>query len=102
MALVESGCRLTALYDHGYLYIYTYSGHNAWGFSHHAAISRWKHREGAALRTRMAALSRYLKDYELPIASALFPQADGALTVALVPGEGSAGPPSVPHLPLDT
>ncbi|MDZ7839253.1 MAG: glycosyltransferase family A protein [Gammaproteobacteria bacterium] len=90
-ALFESGAKLTGLGGRGCLYIYTYSGNNAWDLAHHAAISKWKRLRRGPLEARYDELAHHLRDYELPIARARFPHDEGELIVALGdPGSRSA------------
>jgi len=81
--LFRQGARLTALVDHGYLYIYTYSGKNAWDLRHHGAISSWKRLRRERLEARHDLLAHYLKDYDLPLRQARFTHDEGALVVSL-------------------
>lgn len=82
-ALHRDGVRLTGLGDHGYLYIYTYSGKNAWDLAHHAAISQWKRLRRGQLEARRETLARQLGGYDLPLPEARFPHDEGALVVDL-------------------
>jgi glycosyltransferase involved in cell wall biosynthesis len=87
-ALFRRGVKLTGLADRGYLYIYTYSGKNAWDLAHHGAISRWKRLRREELEARRESLIRHLYDYELPLPAARFPHDEGALVVNLeAPGK---------------
>lgn len=81
--LHRRGARLAALESRGYLYIYTYSGKNAWDLAHHGAISNWKRLRRGQLEARRDLLARYLNDYELPLPEARFPHDEGRLTVKL-------------------
>lgn len=81
--LIRRGCRVTALQDHGFLYIYTYNGRNAWEREHHVAISEWKRRPGAMLRAQEAELRAHLADYDLPGITVTLPHEDGALKIPL-------------------
>lgn len=81
--LFRSGAKLIDLSGSGYLYIYTYSGKNAWDFAHHAAISRWKRLPAAQLEARRGLLVRELKRYDLPLRKVRFPGDDGALVIEL-------------------
>ncbi len=51
--LVNGGARITGLQGRGVLYVYRYTGDNAWDAEHHRAISRWKHVDD----TRLTVLS---------------------------------------------
>ncbi len=82
-ALHQRGAGLSALGGCGYLYIYGYSGRNAWDLSHHAAISRWKRLGREALESRRDLLSRHLRDYELGLERARFTHDEGAMIVEL-------------------
>jgi glycosyltransferase involved in cell wall biosynthesis len=81
--LYRRGARLTDLAGRGYLYIYTYSGNNAWDLRHHGAISYWKRLGKEALEARRDRLARYLGDYGLPLREARFPHDGGELVVEL-------------------
>jgi len=82
-AMHRNGARLAGLDDHGYLYIYTYSGKNAWDLAHHGAISNWKRLRRKRLEARQGILAERLKEYALPIAAARFPHDDGELVLDL-------------------
>lgn len=81
--LLESGARITGLEGRGYLYVYSYNGENAWDFSHHAAISRWKHKPRGFLESHRGVLTQHLRDYALPVREAVFPVEDGVVTLDL-------------------
>lgn len=81
--LLEEGVRFSELKNKGYLYIYSYNGQNVWDFSHHAAISRWKHKPRDFLEAHRAVLTRYIRDYALPLREAVFPVEDGVVTLDL-------------------
>lgn len=81
--LLENGARTATLEGRGYLYIYSYNGENAWGFSHHAAISRWKHKPRDLLERHRDVLTQHLRDYMLPVREAVFPVEDGVVTLDL-------------------
>jgi glycosyltransferase involved in cell wall biosynthesis len=83
--LYRRGAKLAGLAGCGYLYIYTYSGKNAWDLAHHAAISRWKRLRREQLEARREVLVRYLRDYGLALPEGRFPHDDGALVVDLGP-----------------
>lgn len=85
--LFRRGAKLAALDGCGYLYIYTYSGKNAWDLAHHGAISHWKRLRRGQLEARHETLTRHLTDYELPMSELRFPHDEGALIVK--PGTGS-------------
>ncbi len=85
--LHRNGTRLVTLDGHGYLYIYTYSGDNAWNLSHHGAISAWKRLRREALEARREVLARHLKDFGLPLSRARFPHDDGVMVLDLAGGE---------------
>jgi len=89
-ALHRDGAKLAGLEDHGYLYIYTYSGKNAWDLAHHGAISSWKRLRRERLEARRGMLADRLKEYGLPIASARFPHDEGEMILDLQ-GPASAG-----------
>lgn len=82
-ALYRDGAKLAGLGDHGYLYIYTYSGKNAWDLAHHVAISRWKRLRRGQLETRRETLARHLREFRLSQPEARFPHDDGALIIDL-------------------
>jgi len=82
-AIHNSGTKLADLGGYGYLYIYTYSGQNAWDFSHHAAISRWKRLRKDRLDTERDRLTRELQRYDLPVREARFPHDDGEMVIKL-------------------
>lgn len=81
--LFRRGAKLTGLAGRGYLYIYTYSGKNAWDLAHHGAISRWKRLRRGQLEARRDSLIRHLNDYELRLPVARFPHDEGELVVDL-------------------
>jgi len=81
--LVRDGARITELTSKGYLYIYSYNGANAWDFSHHAAISRWKHKPRSFLETHRPILIRHIRDYALALQEAVFPLEDGVVVLDL-------------------
>lgn len=87
-ALHRRGVKLAALDGHGYLYIYTYSGKNAWDLAHHAAISQWKRLRGDRLEAARELLTAHLKEHELPLRTARFPHDTGELRIEL----GESGP----------
>lgn len=82
-ALSGQGARLVALSGFGYLYIYVYSGKNTWDLAHHGAISAWKRLRREALHARRNELTRYLKEYELPVTEARFPHDTGDMVIDL-------------------
>lgn len=93
-ALFRRGAKLAALGGCGYLYIYTYSGRNAWDLAHHGAITQWKRLRREQLEARRESLARYLRDHELEIPEARFPHDDGALVVPLGTPRESVQEPS--------
>lgn len=82
-ALSKRGARLAGLGGAGYLYIYVYSGKNAWDLAHHGAISGWKRLRREQLELRRDELARHLADYELPLSRARFPHDSGVLVIRL-------------------
>lgn len=82
-ALYQAGAKLAALDGHGYLYIYTYSGANAWDLAHHAAITRLKRLRQEQLEARRETLARELRRYRLPLNEARFPHDGGEVIIAL-------------------
>jgi glycosyltransferase involved in cell wall biosynthesis len=81
--LVRRGCRVAALQDNGYLYIYTYNGRNAWEREHHVAISAWKRRSGPMVRMLEDELRVALAAYDLPGVTVTMPFEDGPLELPL-------------------
>ena len=69
MDLVNRDCKIAAMSGFGWMYIYTYNGRNAWGESHHKAISNWKRLKYDALMERLPLLQAKLLDYQLPYRS---------------------------------
>ena len=82
-ALHRRGDRLSALGGRGYLYIYRYTGRNAWGLSHHAAISAWKRYGKKRLEAQRDVLVRHLREYDLSLTNAKFTHDEGAMIVEL-------------------
>ena len=81
--IVASGHRVAQLAGHGYLMIYTYHGDNAWGFLHHASISRLKHKGREQLAEQRQVLRDALRNYSLGEQSFRFPCEDGILEIRL-------------------
>ena len=79
--LYATGCRLRAIANRGYLYIYVFNGKNAWDVRHHAAISAWKRLGKAELLRREDELRRQLDRYDLPWKKIFMPYEGGALHI---------------------
>lgn len=82
-ALYRQGAKLSGMSGYGYLYIYTYSGKNAWGLAHHGAISHWKGMRKGRLEAARGRLESHLADYGLPIHAARFPHEEGEMIIRL-------------------
>jgi glycosyltransferase involved in cell wall biosynthesis len=79
---LNKGCRYSEIRGKGYLTIYVYDGRNAWDFTHHQAISRWKRLRQSQLLANRSVLEKYLPEYNLPIDEFVFLHEKGRLVVA--------------------
>lgn len=81
LRIVRDGHRIATLPGMGWLYIYRYTGDNAWEFEHHAAISRWKRRGEKRLLEQADTLNRELRRYQLADRSLVMPHENGRLVL---------------------
>jgi glycosyltransferase involved in cell wall biosynthesis len=79
--LVRRGCRIAALAEHAWLYVYVFHGTNAWDFRHHAAIALWKRLRREGLEARRDVLLRELAEYEFPVPRVIMPFEGGSITI---------------------
>ncbi len=73
MDLVRRGHKIAALAGMGWIYIYIYTGKNAWDREHHLAISTWKHLPGDRLKAQIALLGARLSEYPTTIGPVSIP-----------------------------
>ena len=77
--LVQKGCKITALSNFGYLYVYVYNGKNSWDFKHHFAISSWKRLNFGRLKQESELLAAELPEYYWPVDKLYMPHEQGVL-----------------------
>jgi len=75
--ILEDGRTVAEFSDHGYLYIYQYTGNNTWGFEHHglvASVKRYKHEK---IKDNVHLVSKALSDFNIESSEISMPHDNG-------------------------
>ncbi len=81
--LVARRSKLAGLQDAGELYVYRFTGANAWDHDHHRAISAWKHLADDVLLARLAVIGTALRRYPVEARPVLLRCSSGPVALTL-------------------
>ena len=85
MDLIRRGHKIAALSGMGWIYIYVYTGKNAWEREHHLAISSWKHLSDKRFIPLQGELEVRLREYPTVLGSVNMPARNELLPLHIGP-----------------